>query len=87
MPLSIAISYTTGEVRQWISWALQANRMGSPPPIWIVQLPGVGEWLGTQWERHVGEPGAIGQLVQLVSGANFGNIYRAVIAAGDGPSI
>ncbi|MDO1583707.1 AI-2E family transporter [Rhizobium oryzicola] len=84
VPLSIAISYTTGEVRQWISWALQANRMGSPPPAWIVQLPGVGEWLGTQWERHVGEPGAIGQLVQLVSGANIGNIYRAVIAAGDG---
>ncbi|TRL41962.1 MULTISPECIES: AI-2E family transporter [Rhizobium] len=84
VPVGIAISYTIGELRDWFGWALQVNRVGSPPPKWIVDLPVAGEWLGLQWERHVGEPGAIGQLVQLVSGANIGNIYRAVIAAGDG---
>lgn len=84
VPVGIAISYTIGEVRDWIGWALQANRIGSPPPVWIVNLPVAGEWLAALWERHIGEPGAIGALVQLVSGANIGNIYRGVIAAGDG---
>jgi predicted PurR-regulated permease PerM len=84
IPVGIAISYTFGELREWIGWALQVNRVGSPPPVWILNLPMAGEWLGLQWERHIGEPGAIGALVQLVSGANIGNIYRAVIAAGDG---
>lgn len=84
VPISFAISYTIGEMRQWIAWALEVNRYGAPPPAWIMGLPVAGEWLGSMWVRHVGEPGAIGQLVQLVSGANIGNIYRAVIAAGDG---
>jgi predicted PurR-regulated permease PerM len=84
VPISIAISYTSGEVRQWIAWATRVNEFGAPPPAWIVGLPGVGEWLGLQWARHVGSPGAIGELIQIVSGANIGNIYRAVIAAGDG---
>lgn len=84
VPIGIAISYTTGEVREWIGWALQVNRLGSPPPAWIIALPYAGEWLGTQWNAHVGAPGAIGELIQIVSGANIGNIYRAVIAAGDG---
>lgn len=84
IPISIALTYAIGELRDWIGWALQINRVGSAPPQWIVELPVAGEWLSTQWERHIGEPGAIGQLVQLVSGANIGNIYRAVIAAGDG---
>lgn len=84
VPISIALTYAIGELREWIGWALQINRTGSAPPQWIVDLPVAGEWLSSQWERHIGEPGAIGQLVQLVSGANIGNIYRAVIAAGDG---
>lgn len=84
IPISIALTYAIGELREWIGWALQINRTGSAPPQWIVDLPVAGEWLSSQWERHIGEPGAIGQLVQLVSGANIGNIYRAVIAAGDG---
>ncbi|MFD1744327.1 AI-2E family transporter [Rhizobium helianthi] len=84
IPISIALSYAIGELRDWIGWTIQINRVGSPPPVWIVQLPIIGDWLSLQWERHIGEPGAIGELVQLVSGANIGNIYRAVIAAGDG---
>lgn len=84
VPVGIAISYTIGEVREWIGWIIEVNRVGSPPPVWIINLPVAGEWLGSLWERHIGEPGAIGALVQLVSGANIGNIYRAVIAAGDG---
>nr|WP_182307395.1 AI-2E family transporter [Ciceribacter thiooxidans] len=84
VPIGIAVSYTIGEVRQWIGWALEVNRFGAPPPDWITALPGVGPWLGEKWQEHIGSPGAIGSLIQIVSGANIGNIYRALIAAGDG---
>ena len=84
VPIGVAISYTAGELRQWFSWAVEVNRFGAPPPAWIIGLPWAGDWLGLQWTKHVGSPGAIGELVQIVSGANIGNIYRAVIAAGDG---
>ncbi|SIQ63301.1 Predicted PurR-regulated permease PerM [Rhizobium sp. RU33A] len=84
IPIGIAISYAVEEIRQWISWAVQANETGAPPPAWIAALPRIGDWLVAQWNEHIGQPGAIGELIQLVSGANIGNIYRAVIAAGDG---
>jgi predicted PurR-regulated permease PerM len=84
VPIGIAISYAVEEIRQWITWAVEANTTGAPPPAWILALPRVGEWLGSKWTEHIGQPGAIGELIQIVSGANIGNIYRAVIAAGDG---
>lgn len=84
VPIGIAIGYTVDELRQWIGWALEVNRVGAPPPEWITRLPAVGEWLATKWREHVGSPGDIAELVRIVSGANIGNIYRALIAAGDG---
>ncbi|KGE00583.1 AI-2E family transporter [Rhizobium sp. YS-1r] len=84
VPIGIAISYTIDEVRQWIVWAAEVNRFGAPPPAWITGLPWIGEWVGVQWVEHVGSPGAIGGLIQLISGANIGNIYRAIVAAGGG---
>lgn len=84
VPIGIAVSYTVGELREWIGWTLEVNRAGAPPPQWIASLPGVGDWLAERWEQHIGSPGAIGELIQIVSGANIGNIYRALIAAGDG---
>nr|WP_085942959.1 AI-2E family transporter [Agrobacterium albertimagni] len=84
VPIGIAISYAIEEIRQWITWAVEANTTGTPPPAWIAALPRVGDWLALKWTEHVGQPGAIGELIQIVSGANIGNIYRAVVAAGDG---
>lgn len=84
VPIGIAISYAVDEIRQWITWAVEANTTGAPPPAWISALPRIGEWLASKWTEHIGQPGAIGELIQIVSGANIGNIYRAVIAAGDG---
>jgi predicted PurR-regulated permease PerM len=83
-PIGIAISYAIGEIREWIAWAVEVNRVGAPAPAWIVGLPWAGAWLAQQWAHHVGTPGALGELIQIVSGANIGNIYRAVVAAGDG---
>jgi predicted PurR-regulated permease PerM len=82
VPIFMAGSYAFNEIRDWFSWAVETNRHGAPTPEWITVLPGVGEWLDQQWARHIGHPGAIGELIQLVSGANIGNIYRGVLAAG-----
>ncbi|MEZ2127471.1 MULTISPECIES: AI-2E family transporter [unclassified Sinorhizobium] len=84
IPIALAVSYTTGEVKQWVAWAIHANRVGADTPQWIVALPGVGSWLDEQWTKYIGSPGSIGDLIQAVSGANIGNIYRAIVAAGGG---
>ncbi|TKT75068.1 AI-2E family transporter [Aquamicrobium sp. LC103] len=84
VPVVIAITYTINEVREWFYWAVETNRVGAPTPEWIVALPSVGPWFDEQWEKYIGHPGAIGELIQIVSGANIGNIYRGVLAAGGG---
>lgn len=84
VPVIMAVSYAIAEIGEWFSWAVETNRVGTPTPEWIAALPGIGEWLNLQWTRHIGHPGAIGELVQIVSGANIGSIYRAVLAAGTG---
>jgi len=84
VPIAIAGSYAANEISQWTHWALETNRNGAPTPDWIATLPVVGDWLNEQWVRHIGHPGAIGELIQIVSGANIGNIYRAVLQVGTG---
>ncbi len=84
VPLVLAVSYTFKEVGVWFTWAVETNRTGAPTPEWIAALPGVGAWLDEQWFRYIGHPGALGELVQIVSGANIGSIYRGVLAAGSG---
>ena len=82
VPIFLAGSYAVNEIREWFSWAVETNRHGAATPAWIVALPVAGDWLDQQWARHIGHPGAIGELMQIVSGANIGNIYRGVLAAG-----
>lgn len=84
VPIFIAVSYAFDELKVWFAWLLEVNRVGAPVPQWIAALPGAGDWLAEQWARHIGAPGAIGELTQIVSGANIGNIYRALMAAGGG---
>ncbi|POO58097.1 AI-2E family transporter [Agrobacterium rosae] len=84
VPIFIAASYTASEVREWFGWAVEVNKTGATVPEWIAALPGVGAWMSEQWVRYIGTPGAIGEVIQLVSGANIGNIYRAIVAAGNG---
>lgn len=84
VPLVMAISYTITEIGIWFTWAVETNRTGAATPEWMVTLPGIGNWIDEQWFRYIGHPGALGELVQLVSGANIGSIYRAVLAAGSG---
>ncbi|MGE3304539.1 MAG: AI-2E family transporter [Rhizobiaceae bacterium] len=82
VPIAIAGAYAVHEIQIWIGWAIEANRNGAPTPEWIVSLPLVGERLDALWAQYIGHPGAIGQLVQLISGDNIGGIYRAIVAFG-----
>lgn len=84
VPIVFAGSYAIQEIRDWVGWLVDTNRMGAATPGWIATLPIVGEWLDQKWVQYVGHPGAIGELIQLVSGNNIGNIYRAALAAGGG---
>jgi len=82
VPIALAGSYAIDEIRDWITWAVAANRTGAVTPAWIAALPAAGEWLNGQWMHYLGHPGGIGEVIQILSGANIGNIYRAVLAAG-----
>lgn len=82
VPISIAAVYAVDEVRDWVVWAVETNANGALVPAWLTSIPIAGAWLGEQWVKHIGHPGALGELVQLVSGSNIGNIYRGVLVVG-----
>ena len=84
IPLALILSYGIGEVRSWVAWLIDANRDGLPAPNWLVSLPLAGKWLAEIWQTYVGEPRALGELIQLTSGQHIGNISRWVLAAGGG---
>ncbi|MGX5804315.1 AI-2E family transporter [Bradyrhizobium sp. Arg314] len=82
VPIALAGTYAINELREWVTWAIETNRHGSVTPQWIVTMPVVGEWLNEQWIAYLGHPGGIGELIQLISGSNIGNIYRGALVAG-----
>ncbi|OCP24738.1 MULTISPECIES: AI-2E family transporter [unclassified Ensifer] len=82
VPISVAAVYAVDEVRDWLVWAVETNANGAGVPAWLTTIPIAGAWLGAQWVKYVGHPGALGELVQLVSGSNIGNIYRGVLVIG-----
>ncbi|MGF6172908.1 putative PurR-regulated permease PerM [Ensifer sp. 4252] len=82
VPISVAAVYAVDEVRDWLVWAVETNANGAGVPVWLTTIPVAGAWLGEQWVKYVGHPGALGELVQLVSGSNIGNIYRGVLVIG-----
>ena len=81
VPLSVALYYSVNEARHLLAWLLAANRQGVDAPVWIVALPYVGESLGRYWAEFLGQPHALGSLVELISGQHIGNIYRVVLSA------
>lgn len=82
VPISLALIYAAQELRIWIIWAIEINGTGATTPDWIVSIPRLGPWLDKQWLDYIGRPGAIGELVQTVSGSNIANLYRGVLSAG-----
>ncbi|GLS13053.1 MULTISPECIES: AI-2E family transporter [Hydrogenophaga] len=84
VPLSLALHYAIREASGLLRWLIEANRSGAPVPQWIESLPLVGAQLAAYWRDHLGEPHALGEWIQLLSGQHLGNIYRvALTATGD----
>src|SRR5690625_3731320 len=81
VPLAIALNFAIQEASTFIGWALTANRYGVEVPLWISEIPFFGIRLAELWEEYLGEPQALGMLVQAVSGEHLGNIYRMVLSA------
>lgn len=82
VPLAMALSYAAAEIRIWVLWATEVNQQGAATPAWIATIPAAGDWLDRQWLTHIGRPGAIGEIVQAVSGSNIGTVYRGVLTVG-----
>ena len=82
VPIVFTALYAIKEVRVWAAWAIEANRIGAPAPVWIADLPVVGASAAEQWQRYIGHPGGLGELVQAISGSNIGNIYRGLLVVG-----
>lgn len=81
VPLAFALSFVIKEASSFIIWLLAANRYGMPVPDWISALPGVGPRIAEYWEQFLGEPHALGAMVEIVSGEHLGNIYRMILSA------
>jgi predicted PurR-regulated permease PerM len=81
VPLSLASIYAIKEASHLFAWMLAANRNGVEVPNWILSMPIVGDKLAQYWRTYLGEPHALGELVQIISGEHIGNIYRMVLAA------
>lgn len=82
VPLALILSYSVNEIRSWVTWLIEANRVGIPVPERIINLPFVGKSLETHWQENISRPYALGEVVQLLSGQHIGNISRWVLAAG-----
>lgn len=81
VPICLALSFAIKEASSFIAWALAANRDGMPVPEWIRALPLMGPRLSEYWTFYLGEPHALGSMVEMVSGQHLGNIYRMVLSA------
>lgn len=82
IPTSLGISYGIKEIRNGVNWLVEANKQGIPAPSAIAAFPFVGKSLEESWHNHLGEPHALGEIIQFLSGQHIGNISRWVLAAG-----
>ncbi len=81
LPMTLALHYALKEVSSMLAWLLAANRNGAPVPAFIEAFPLMGGRLAMYWREHFGEPGALGEWIQILSGQHIGNIYRMALAA------
>ena len=84
IPLATLVTYGVNEIRDLVAWLVEANKTGLPAPASIATLPFVGKQAEEWWQQYLGEPKALGELVQLLSGDHIGNISRWVLATGTG---
>ena len=68
-PIVLAVTYTTGEVREWVGWLIHVNRFGEPTPQWISAFPFVGPYLDELWVKYIVSPVSMGEVIQAGSAA------------------
>ncbi|MFC2254888.1 AI-2E family transporter [Labrys portucalensis] len=83
-PIVWAGNYASNEISDSYTWIMQINKSGMTAPDQLKTVPIVGVWMTEQWNRYLGHPGGIGEIAQLMSGANLSNVYLGVLAAGAG---
>src|SRR5690625_5082072 len=81
IPLSMALSFVIQEASSFVIWALVVDREVAPVAAWVPDLPVIGERFAEYWGMYLGEPHALGAMVEMVSGEHLGNIYRMVLTA------
>src|SRR5690625_4938000 len=81
IPLSMALSFVIQEASSFVIWALVVNREGAPVPAWMPDLPFIGERLAEYWGMYLGEPHALGAMVEMTSDEQFVNMYRMDLTA------
>lgn len=82
IPFVFLITYGINEIRVWIEWLKAANMTGISAPAALASVPYVGVSSADAWQRYLGEPGALGEWVKILSGEHIGNISRWVLATG-----
>src|SRR5690554_6178655 len=55
IPIAMSLSYAIKEFKLWVDWLLEANRYGAEMPVWLAELPRVGDWLEPRWQEYLGE--------------------------------
>lgn len=76
VPISIAMFYAFHEISVWIEWFQEANQRGIPAPPWLMDMPGMGNWLTDKWNQYLNEPQAPAYALSLLSGENISGISR-----------
>ena len=82
IPFALLISYGINEIQVGMDWLKEANTTGIATPKALATLPFVGPQGEEFWRLYLGEPRALGELIQILSGQNIGNISRWVLATG-----
>lgn len=77
-------AYAVQEVRMLYQWAVATNSLGAPEPGWFATLPIGADWFSTFWNERIGQPGALGALVEGAVGANILNIYHSILSISGG---
>jgi len=82
IPLVVIFTFALEEAKSWAAWLSRTNEFGAQMPLWLPELPLIGETLAEQWATYLGEPQQLGQIVSLVSGAQISGISRWLLAFG-----
>lgn len=63
LPLSWLVRLAITEVQYLVSFIAIANTKGQTAPHWLIDIPGLGPLIGSYWQKYLGVPGGIKELL------------------------